>query len=166
MKRLRIRVRVMMPHDTCISRVFTVALLQRLKMEALIPAPADCEVRSSIKFLKNKQRGMPNAGVVLLHDNSRPHADRRSTHFLQEFSWEVFNHPPYSPDLAPCGFHIFLHLEKFLSGESQRFHNDRGEDDCHIGFQSQTADFYDTGIQKMVPRYDKRLNSKGEYVEK
>ena len=33
------------------SRVLTVASLQQLKMEALIPAPADCEVRSVIKFL-------------------------------------------------------------------------------------------------------------------
>ena len=31
--------------------VITVASLQRLKMEALIPTPADCELRSVIKFL-------------------------------------------------------------------------------------------------------------------
>ena len=33
------------------SRVFTVASLQRLKVESLIPAPADCEVLSVMKFL-------------------------------------------------------------------------------------------------------------------
>ena len=32
-------------------------------------------------------------------------------------------------------------------------------------FQSQAADFYDTEIQKLVPRYDTYLNSEGEYVE-
>ena len=32
-------------------RVVTVASLQQFKMEALIPAPADCEVQSVIKFL-------------------------------------------------------------------------------------------------------------------
>ena len=51
MKRLRVRDRVMTSHVTYISgtsRVLTVAWLQRLKMEALIPAPADCEVRSMI----------------------------------------------------------------------------------------------------------------------
>ena len=32
--------------------------------------------------------------------------------------------------------------------------------------KSQAADFVDTGIQKLVPRYDKCLNSGGEYVEK
>ncbi|PNF32050.1 hypothetical protein B7P43_G05731 [Cryptotermes secundus] len=72
-----------------------------------------------------------------------------------EFSWEVFNHPSYSPDLAPSDFHLFLHLKKFLSGELQRFENDReAEMIVTQWFQSQVADFYDTGIQKLVPRYD------------
>jgi hypothetical protein len=31
---------------------------------------------------------------------------------------------------------------------------------------SQAADCYDTGIQKLIPRYDKCLNSGGDYVEK
>ena len=54
MKRLRVCDRVMTPHDICTSgtsRVLTVTPLQQLKMEALIPAPADSEVRSMIKFL-------------------------------------------------------------------------------------------------------------------
>ena len=33
-----------------------------------------------------------------------------STYLLQEFGWEVFNHPPYTPDLAPSDFHLFLGL--------------------------------------------------------
>ena len=33
-------------------------------------------------------------------------------------------------------------------------------------FQSQAADFYDTGIQKLVPRRDKYLSSGSEYFEK
>ena len=46
--------RRLISHDACTSgtsRVLTVASLQRLIMEALIPAPADCEVRSMIKLL-------------------------------------------------------------------------------------------------------------------
>jgi hypothetical protein len=30
----------------------------------------------------------------------------------------------------------------------------------------QEADLFDTGIQKLIPRYDKCLNSGGDYVEK
>ena len=54
---MHIRDRVMMSHDACTSRmswVLKVASLLRLKMEALIPAPADCEVWSVIKFLSTQ----------------------------------------------------------------------------------------------------------------
>jgi histone-lysine N-methyltransferase SETMAR len=57
---------------------------------------------------------MLSAGIVFLHDNARPHTARWTASLLQEFGWEVFNHPPYSPDLAPSDFHLFLHLKKFL----------------------------------------------------
>ena len=36
------------------SQGLTIASLQRLKMEALIPAPTDCEVQSVIKFLNSQ----------------------------------------------------------------------------------------------------------------
>ena len=54
MKRLCVRDRVMTSHDVCTSgtsRVLTAPSLQRLKMELLIPAPADCEVGPVIQFL-------------------------------------------------------------------------------------------------------------------
>jgi hypothetical protein len=38
------------------------------------------------------------------------------------FGWEQFDHPPYSPNLAPCDFHVFMHPEIFLGG--QWFHDD------------------------------------------
>jgi histone-lysine N-methyltransferase SETMAR len=73
--------------------------------------------------------------------------------------------PPYSPDLAPSDFHLFLHLKKFLAG--QHFNND---EDVKRAVQkwlsSQAATFYDEGIQKLVSRYDKCLNNGGNYVEK
>ena len=75
------------------------------------------------------------------------------------------DHPPYSPDLAPRDFHLFLHLKKFLGG--MRFDDD---DDLIDAVQklliSQAAPFYEEGIQKLVPRYDKCLNNGGKYVEK
>ena len=79
----------------------------------------------------------------------RPHTARRSTHLLQEFGWEVFNHhPPFSPELAPSYFHLFLHLKKFLSGWLQRFQNNReAEMSATQWLQTQAADFCDTGYQ-------------------
>jgi len=33
-------------------------------------------------------------------------------------------------------------------------------------FKDQAADFYDSGIQKLVPRFNKCLDNAGDYVEK
>jgi histone-lysine N-methyltransferase SETMAR len=79
------------------------------------------------------------------------------------FGWGQFDHPPYSPDLAPRDFHVFLHLKPFLGG--RRFHNTKVKEAINTWFASQAASFYDAGIQKLVPRYDKCLNNGGNYVE-
>ena len=57
MKRLHVHDRVMTSYDACtsrISQVLPIASLQRLKIEALIPAPANCEVQCEIKFLNTQ----------------------------------------------------------------------------------------------------------------
>ncbi|GFV23725.1 histone-lysine N-methyltransferase SETMAR [Trichonephila clavipes] len=75
------------------------------------------------RTIQNKRCGMLDAGVVLLHDNTRPHAARRTAAVLKEFGWELFDQPAYSSDLAPSKFFLFLHLKKFLSS-GERFGND------------------------------------------
>jgi len=73
--------------------------------------------------------------------------------------------PPYSPDLAPSDYHLFLHLKKFLG--TKRFDDDDDlKDAVQKWLTSQAAAFYAEGIQKLVPLYGKCLNNGGEYVEK
>jgi hypothetical protein len=75
------------------------------------------------------------------------------------------DHLPHSPDLVPSDFHLFLHLKKFLGGK--RFDNDDDlKDAVQKWLTSQAPAFYEKGVQKHVPRYDKCLNNGGEYVEK
>jgi hypothetical protein len=78
---------------------------------------------------------------------------------------EVFEYPPYSPNLTSNDFHLFLHLKRFLTAE--RFSSD---DEVKTAMQhwvkALAADFFDEGIQKLVPRYDRCLNLGGDYVEK
>jgi len=73
--------------------------------------------------------------------------------------------PPYSPDLAPIDFHLFLHLKKFLGGKQLDDDNDL-KDAVQKWVTSQAAAFYEEDILKLVPRYDKCLNNDDEYVEK
>jgi hypothetical protein len=49
---------------------------------------------------------------------------------------------------------------------SQRFNsNEELMERVETWLCSQAADFFDTGIQKRVPRYDNCLNSGGDHVE-
>jgi hypothetical protein len=60
---------------------------------------------------------------------------------------------------------LFLHLKSFLAG--RRFHEDNEvKAAVTTCFATQAASFYDEGIQKLVQRYDKCLNSGGNCVEK
>ncbi|GFW40032.1 histone-lysine N-methyltransferase SETMAR [Trichonephila clavipes] len=54
-------------------------------------------------------------GVVFHQDNARPHTSVVTRQNLWELRWEVLMHPPYSPDLAPSDYHLFLALQNFLS---------------------------------------------------
>ena len=95
---------------------------------------------------------------------SVPHTGRVTTALVDSFRWEQFSHPPYSPDLAPSDFHLFLHLKKFLAG--QKFESDDEiKGNVQQWLKSQAAEFFEAGILKLVPRYDKCLNLHGDYVE-
>ncbi|GBO24090.1 hypothetical protein AVEN_154493-1 [Araneus ventricosus] len=39
-----------------------------------------------------------------------PHAATAMQKLIANFGWEIFPHPPYSPDLAASDFQIFLRL--------------------------------------------------------
>ncbi|GFW58422.1 uncharacterized protein TNCV_3512851 [Trichonephila clavipes] len=71
------------------------------------------------RVIQNKSRGMITTNDMLLHNDARPH-----TAVLMGFGWELFDHPPFSPDLVPSHFNVFLLLKKFLSS-GERFGNDK-----------------------------------------
>jgi hypothetical protein len=62
-------------------------------------------------------------------------------------------------------FHLFLHQKKHLAGKKLDDDNEVQEE-VMMWFKGQAADFYDSGIQKLVPRLNKCLDNADEYVEK
>jgi len=44
--------------------------------------------------------------------------------------------------------------------------DDEAKEKVMTWFKGQLADFYDSGIQKLVPRHNKCLDNAGDYVEK
>jgi histone-lysine N-methyltransferase SETMAR len=115
-----------------------------------------CETLKKLcRAILNKCRGMLTSGVVLLHDNARPYTTACTRALLVHFNWELFDHPPYSPHLAPNDYHLFIYLKNWLA--SKGFNNNELMEGVKTWLSSQAAVF-DTGIQKLIPRY-KRLNS-------
>jgi len=79
-------------------------------------SPASCN--------QSKRCGRLSTGVLLQHDNSRPHTARSTIATIQDLSFECLPHPPYSPDLASSDFHVSEPLkrrwETSLSGPTKR----------------------------------------------
>jgi len=72
-----------------------------------ITSEVDCETLHKLRTsIQNKRRGTLTKGVVLLY-NARPHTTARTNGLIKLFNWEIFDHPPYSPDLAPSDYHLF-----------------------------------------------------------
>ena len=82
-----------------------------------------------------------------------------------EFHWDTFDHPPYSPVLAPSDFHLFLKMKEHLAGK--RHADDEDLQHAVVDWlNSQAALWYEEGISKLVSQYEKCLNVQGDCVEK
>ncbi|GBM61452.1 hypothetical protein AVEN_96563-1 [Araneus ventricosus] len=92
---------------------------------------------------------MLSHGTVLLRDNARPHSASVTQNLSQQFGWEKFDHPPYSPDLASSDYRLFWNLKRDFGG--RRFDSD---DDAKNGVQrwlsSLVAPFLKESIDKLV----------------
>jgi histone-lysine N-methyltransferase SETMAR len=101
----------------------------------------------------------------MYHDNVRPHSANQTTATLRSFKWEVLQHPPYSPDLAPSDLHLFGPLKHHLSGKGFP-DDDAVERAVRAWFQQQPKECYAAGFQGLARRWDKCLNLCGDDVEK
>jgi len=145
-----------------------VLLIEFMEPGTTITSETYCETLKKLcRATENKRRRMLTSGVVLLHDNACPHTAARTRALLQKFHWDLFNHPPYSPDLALSDFHLFSRMKVCLGTQHLRVKtNEELMDGVKDWLSSQLATFYDVRIVKLVSRYDKCLNSERNYVEK
>ena len=124
-------------------------------MEALIPAPAYCEVRSIIEFL-NAESIAPNEvhrQLYQVYSHTRLDGQHIPCRF---FAWEVFNHnPPYTRTSRPVISIFSYTLRNSCPVSVSVFRmTERWRWVSHSG-SNPRAGFYDTCIQTLVPRYEK-----------
>ena len=101
---------------------------------------------------------------LVLHDNARPHVSKRTLQKLKQLGYETLPHPAYSPDISPTDYHIFRCLSNFLRGKT--FIEEKDVKQAFTDFlTSCDSDFYTSGIQKLVERWEKVVESEGDYFD-
>jgi hypothetical protein len=75
----------------------------------------------------------------------------------------LFDYPPYKPDLAPSDYHLFTYMKNGLRPQPYN-NNEELMEGVKMSLSVQAADYFDTGIHKLIPRYDMCHNSGGNYV--
>ena len=105
---------------------------------------------------------MLSDGIILLHDNFRPHTANLVRDKLQRFGWETLQHPSYSPDLSPCDFHICGDLQKDIRG--RWIDSDKEVQEwVRLWIHQQPTSFYKTGIDRLISQRDKFIHTFGNY---
>ena len=70
-----------------------------------------------IRSVRDKRRSLWEANARALHHDSAPaHTALSIGQFLAERNIATLEHPPYSPDLAPCDFFLFPKIKSVLKG--------------------------------------------------
>ena len=99
-----------------------------------------------------------------LHDNALSHNATIIKQFLAQRKVTVLDHPPYSPDLAPADYFLFLKVKSHLKG-----HLFDSISDIQKAVTSKLNtiakdDFY-KGIQKLYDNANLCVQLEGMYVE-
>jgi len=114
------------------------------------------------RALRDKRSGR---NIIILHDNVRPHAARRTSEAITKMGWEVLPHPSYSPDLASSDYHIFGFVKDQLRG--QRYETTEAiQKAVRQCLRMAGTEFYRRGIFKLPERWEKCVQRSGDYVEK
>lgn len=115
--------------------------------------------------IKEKRPGMLTRGILFHQDNAPAHTSLVAMATIHECGFELVPHPPYSPDLAPSDFHLFPQMKKALSG--RHFASDEDVMAAVERYlESQTKEFFYTGIKALHHRWNKCSALEGDYVEK
>ena len=123
------------------------------------------QIRKLRAAIKQKRRGKLSHGVLLHQDNAPAHMSAVARAAIRECGFQLLNHPPYSPDLAPSDYHMFRSLKDSLRG--QKFDSD--EEVIHAinsWFEQQDKNFFVDGVKSLAHRWGKCVALEGDYVEK
>ena len=113
---------------------------------------------------------MKKKKVLFRQDNALSHKSMRWTILvmkmvkLNELSFELLPHPPYSPDLATRDYWSFADLKKMFQGK--RFSsNEEVIVETEAYFESEDKSFYKKGIKKLEQHCNEFITLEGNYID-
>ena len=120
--------------------------------------------RDLLRALRKKRA--PLLPTMLFHHDNKPsHQASTTRETIDRWSIEVLGHPPFSPDLAPCDFFLFLTLKKILGGRQFDY-----VADLQRAVQSAITSLGPSACKNcfylLVKMCRKCISFKGEYFEK
>ncbi|GFT86816.1 histone-lysine N-methyltransferase SETMAR [Trichonephila clavipes] len=101
------------------------------------------------------------AGMHL--DDARLHTSVVTRQKRWDLGWEVLMHPPYSPDLAPSDYNLFLAFKNFLSDKNLGTREDCGNRLLEF-FANKDQDFHERGIMKPPLKWQQIIQQNGAYL--
>ena len=106
------------------------------------------QLRGNIKV---KHCGKLSKGLLFHQDSTPAHTSVIAMAAING-GFQLIQHPPYLPDFAPSGFHLFSKLKKVISGT-----NFQSDDDVihavEVFLDSQDKNFFKGGIEAIQHRW-------------
>jgi histone-lysine N-methyltransferase SETMAR len=102
--------------------------------------------------------------IIFHQDNAPAHRSVLVMGKLRDLHYELLEHPPYSPDLAPSDFYLFQKLKLFLAG--QHFSSNQEAIAAVEGYYADLMkNHFREEIMALEHCWNKCTSLKGDYVE-
>lgn len=86
---------------------------------------------------------------------------------MAKFKWDIFDHPPYSPNLVPIYFHLFPQLKVHLDDQCFVNNNEvKSADGGDDWLKEMDTTLYGSKIKKLFLRHQKHIDLNGDCVKK
>ena len=109
------------------------------------------------------KRPRKNNHILFHHDNARPHIAQDVLAAIKGYGWELLDHPPYSPDVAPTDYHVNRSVSNWMEGEM--FDSlDEIVDSIKGWIASKDRKFFARGIDLLPQKWEEMIAASGEYV--
>lgn len=143
-----------------------ILLIDYLQKGKTINSEYYCNILDQLNVkIREKRPGLQHKKIIFHQDNAPAHKSVLTMAKINELKYELLDHPPYSPDLAPSDFYLFPNLKKFLAGKRFTSNEDAITVVNHY-FEGLEENYFNQGIELLDKRWTKCIEVSGDYIEK